>query len=53
LDEADSIFDILNDKHGKAEALNVRGYMAAKMKDYDEAAKSYLASLDLSGPDQC
>ena len=50
LDEADSIFDLLNDKHGKAEALNVRGYMAAKMKDYDEAAKSYLASLDLSTP---
>ena len=48
LTEAENVFTELNDKHGHAEVLNAKGYLYAKTRDYDEAAKSYLASADIS-----
>lgn len=50
LEEAGVIFGDLNDKHGQAEVLNAKGYLAAKTRDFDEAAKSYLASIDVATP---
>jgi class 3 adenylate cyclase len=48
LDEAQNVFSELNDKHGQAEVLNAIGYLQAKTRKFEEAAKSYLASADIS-----
>lgn len=48
LDEAQAVFTELNDKHGEAEVMNAKGYLFAKTRNYDDAAKSYLASADIS-----
>ena len=48
LDEAESVFTELNDKHGQAEVMNAKGYLLAKTHNYEEAAKNYLTSSDIS-----
>ena len=48
LDEAEKVFEELKDKHGQAEVLNAKGYLFAKTHDFDDAAKSYLASADIA-----
>jgi class 3 adenylate cyclase len=50
LSESENIFTELNDKHGQAEVINAQGYLYAKTRDYDDAAKSYLASIDIATP---
>jgi adenylate cyclase len=47
-DEAQNVFTELDDKHGYAEVMNAKGYLLAKTRDYNEAAKSYLASADIA-----
>lgn len=47
-DEAQNVFTGLNDKHGQAEVMNAKGYLLAKTRDYNEAAKSYQASADMA-----
>jgi class 3 adenylate cyclase len=48
LDEAGSVFTGLNDKHGQAEVMNAKGYLLAKTRDYDDAARNYLSSAEIS-----
>ncbi|MCW3126732.1 MAG: family 3 adenylate cyclase, partial [Bacteroidetes bacterium] len=50
LDEAGKVFEELSDKHGQSEVLNAKGYLAAKTHNFDDAAKSYLASVDIAKP---
>jgi class 3 adenylate cyclase/tetratricopeptide (TPR) repeat protein len=47
-DEAQTVFAELNDKHGQAEVMNAKGYLLAKTHNFEEAAKSYLASADIA-----
>lgn len=46
LDEAEKVFGELGDKHGQAEVLNAKGYLAAKTHNLDEAEKNYVASAN-------
>ena len=46
--EAETLFAGLNDKHGQAEVMNAKAYLFAKTKDYDNAAKDYLGSAEIS-----
>ncbi len=44
LGEAEKVFSELGDKHGQAEVLNAKGYLAAKTHRLEEAEKNYVAS---------
>lgn len=50
LAEAERVFGELGDKHGQAEVLNAKGYLAAKTHNLDEAEKNYVASATAAQP---
>jgi len=48
LDEAETVFSELNDKHGQSEVMNAKAYLFAKTHDYESAEKNYLGSAYLA-----